>query len=102
MIKTRKEMESQKKLPDLDSIIEGAKATAADLGGEPPKRGVGKPRNPDADEWTRQTFVVRKEYLDKLRDLAYWERRTTKVVLDMALEQFFAGKDIKPSPAGDE
>ena len=63
-----------------------------------PKGKAGKPKNADADEWTRQTFVIRKVFVQKLRDLGYWNRQTTKVVLDTALKEFFRDKDIKPLP----
>ena len=96
MIPTRKGQ--QEKQASLEDIINGAKASAADAEPATPKRGVGKPRHPDADEWTRQTFVIRKDYLEKLRDLGYWDRQTTKVVLDRALYEFFKDKDIKPIP----
>lgn len=95
-IPTRKTL----KPASLEDAIAGAKASAAEEtpGPETVKRGVGKPRAVDADLWTRQTFIIRRDYLEKLQALAYWDRRTTKVVLDMALEQFFEGKNIKPVP----
>ena len=64
----------------------------------PPKKKPGKPKNADADEWTRQTFLIRKDFLAKLRAVGYWNRQTTKVILDSALEEYFRDKDIKPLP----
>ena len=34
------------------------------------------------DGWTRATFILRKNHLEKLKELAYWERRTIKEVID--------------------
>jgi hypothetical protein len=35
--------------------------------------------------WTRATFIIREEYLAKLKDKAYWERKAIKDVLDEIL-----------------
>ena len=45
----------------------------------------------EADPFTRQTFIVRKEYLAALREYADRNRMSQKEVLDKALEEFFAG-----------
>jgi hypothetical protein len=76
----------------------GPEKIISDMDVKKPRGKAGKPRNADADEWTRQTFLVRKDFLEKLRALSYWNRQTTKVVLDTALEEFFKDKDIKPLP----
>ena len=76
----------------------GPDTIISDIDVKEPRRKAGKPRNADADEWTRQTFLVRKDFLEKLRALGYWNRQTTKVILDTALEEFFKDKDIKPLP----
>ena len=36
---------------------------------------------------TRATFIVREDFLEKLKAIAYWERVTIKEVLDKALEE---------------
>ena len=36
------------------------------------------------DGWTRNTFILRKEYLEKIKALAYRERKTIKDVVDEA------------------
>ena len=46
------------------------------------------------DGWTRATFILRKHYLEKIKELAYWERRTIKEVIDEALESYLKGKRI--------
>jgi hypothetical protein len=38
--------------------------------------------------WTRNTFILRKEYLEKIKSLPYWERKTIKDVLDEALGSY--------------
>jgi hypothetical protein len=44
------------------------------------------------DGWTRATFILRKDYLQKLKELAYWERKTIKGVIDEALGSYLGGK----------
>ena len=46
------------------------------------------------DGWTRATFILRKNHLEKLKALAYWERRTIKEVIDEALESYLKDKRI--------
>ena len=45
--------------------------------------------------WTRNTFILRKEYLEKVKALAYWERKTIKEVMDEALGSYLKGRKIK-------
>jgi uncharacterized protein YnzC (UPF0291/DUF896 family) len=45
--------------------------------------------------WTRNTFILRKEYLEEIKSLAYWERKTIKDVVDEALGFYLKGKKIK-------
>jgi len=44
--------------------------------------------------YTRATFIVREDLLEKLKDLAYTERRSIKEVINEAIEQFIDGKEI--------
>lgn len=37
------------------------------------------------DGWPRATFILRRNYLEKLKELAYWERKTIKEAIDEAL-----------------
>lgn len=61
--------------------------------------GAGRPKNADADDFQRMTFIVRKEHLAKLRDYAYTERIDLKVALDQALESFLKDKkDLLTDP----
>lgn len=60
---------------------------------------VGRPKNADADDFQRMTFIVRKEHLKKLRDYAYTERIDVKEALDQALAQFLKNKkDLLEAP----
>ena len=45
--------------------------------------------------WTRNTFILRKEYLQKIKTLAYWERKTIKDVVDEALGFHLKGKQVR-------
>jgi len=46
--------------------------------------------------WERATFIVREDHLEKIRDVAYWDRKQIKEVIDEALEAYLSGKKIKP------
>jgi hypothetical protein len=48
------------------------------------------------DGWTRATFVLRKDYLSKLKAVSYWDRKKIKEVIDEALGAYLRGKRIKP------
>jgi len=45
--------------------------------------------------WTRNTFILRKDYLEKIKGLAYWERKTIKDVVDEALGCYLRSKATK-------
>jgi len=52
---------------------------------------------------TRATFIVKEELLEKLKAVAYWDRRMIKEVIASALEDAIAryekkNGDIKPIP----
>jgi hypothetical protein len=46
--------------------------------------------------WTRATFILREDYLEKIKSLAYWRRKNIKEVMDEVLEDYLKGKKIKP------
>lgn len=46
--------------------------------------------------WTRATFIVQTDLLEKVKALAYWERRSIKEVIDDALEIYLKDKEIVP------
>jgi hypothetical protein len=48
------------------------------------------------DGWTRATFILRKDHLEKIKAFAYWKRKNIKGVIDEALQTFLKGKRIKP------
>jgi uncharacterized protein YnzC (UPF0291/DUF896 family) len=48
------------------------------------------------DGWTRATFVLRKDYLKKLKAVSYWDRKKMKEVIDEALGAYLKWKKIKP------
>lgn len=41
-----------------------------------------------AGEWTRMTFIVREDYLNMLRAIAYTDKKKIKEVLDEALHNY--------------
>jgi len=46
--------------------------------------------------WTRATFILREDYLEKIKSIAYWKRRNIKEVMDDVLGEYLKGKKIKP------
>ncbi|MCM8817630.1 MAG: hypothetical protein NC913_09030 [Candidatus Omnitrophica bacterium] len=48
--------------------------------------------------WIRATFIVREEYLEKIKALSYWDRKDIKEVVDEALSQYLKNKKVRPIP----
>jgi hypothetical protein len=46
--------------------------------------------------WERATFIVREDHLEKIRDVAYWDRKQIKEVIAEALEAYLSEKKVKP------
>lgn len=44
--------------------------------------------------WTRATFIVREDLLDKLKDYAYTDRRTLKEIINEMIEDYLQDKEI--------
>ncbi len=71
---------------------------------EEEKQKVGRPRTlPDREkssqeglpeQWTRATFIVREDLLEKLKDLAYVNRSKIKDEINRALEEYLQDKEI--------
>lgn len=68
------------------------------------KAGKGRPRNPElvrgrsvqeglTEDYTRATFIVRRDLLEKMKDYAYTERLSLKDVVNTALDDFLRDKD---------
>ena len=68
-----------------------------ELGGVPEVVTIFKtPQEGLPEGWTRATFILRKDHLNKLKALAYWKRKKIKEVIDEALASYLEGKKIKP------
>ena len=50
------------------------------------------------EELIRATFILKQEYLDKIKAHAYWERLQIKEVFDLMCEQYFKDKKIRSIP----
>ncbi len=60
---------------------------------ESPEMAQGKtPQKGLREGWTRATFILRKDYLERLKRRAYWERKKIKEVVDEALRLYLSGK----------
>jgi len=64
------------------------------LEGKAPARG-NSARQGLPSGWTRRTFIVREEHLEKLEALSYWEKRSLKELIDESLKAYLAQKRIK-------
>jgi hypothetical protein len=50
------------------------------------------------DGWTRATFILKIDHLEKIKWVSYWERKKIQEVVDEALTIYLKGKKaIKPS-----
>jgi len=45
--------------------------------------------------WTRATFILRNDHLEKIKALAYWERKKVKEVVNEVLGFYLKGKRTK-------
>lgn len=52
------------------------------------ERGLGK-------GLTRATFIIKYDYLETLKAMAYWDKSSLKDILNEALEMYFKTKDLK-------
>jgi hypothetical protein len=52
--------------------------------------------------WTRATFIVREDTLQKLKAVAYWDRKELKRVVEEAFHSFLLGKNLAPVPRDGE
>jgi hypothetical protein len=50
--------------------------------------------------WTRATFILRKDHLEKLKSVSYWERKKIKEVVDEALGSYLKGKKARRKTNG--
>ena len=50
--------------------------------------------------WTRATFILRKDHLEKLKSVSYWERKRIKEVVDEALGLYLKGKKARRKTNG--
>lgn len=48
--------------------------------------------------WSRYTLIVRDEYLERIKALAYWDRKDIKDVVDEAIQSYLKGKPFKSIP----
>ncbi len=74
---------------------------------EAPKKKVGRPkdktkRTPEKspqegtkNDETRATFIVNEELLEKLKDIAYWDRKMIKETIGEALSQYVGNWEDK-------
>ena len=50
------------------------------------------------DGWTRATFIVKEDHLQKIKAIAYWERTTVKELLEEALDGYLNKKEVADIP----
>jgi len=48
--------------------------------------------------WSRATFIMRDDHLDKLKALAYWDRKTIIDVITEMADSYLKNKSPKPIP----
>jgi len=50
------------------------------------------------EDLIRATFILKQDYLEKIKAYAYWERLQIKDVFDDMCEQFFKDKKVRSIP----
>ncbi len=80
---------------------EPKKKTVIKAGGRKPGRPVTNTRDTSKSSqeglpegWTRASFILKEETLEKLKDYAYTDRKQIKEVITEALDSFLKGKKI--------
>lgn len=44
--------------------------------------------------WTRVTFILKQQHIEKLKSISYWERTTIKELVDEALSKYLIERDF--------
>lgn len=57
-----------------------------------------EPRNGLAENWTRATYIMQNAIVEKIRAVAYWERKQVKEVVEEAFLKYLDGKRIEAVP----
>lgn len=47
------------------------------------------------NNWTRATFIMREDLLEKFKDVAYWDRKPVKELFDEMLQKYIAHRQKK-------
>lgn len=90
----------------LDTSAKSKSTKASTTGKDPARRKPGRPKTSTkvvvdtTEDGTREgekraTFIVRKDLLEKVKALAYWERVAIKDVLEAALEKHINAHERK-------
>lgn len=85
------QFEGEKK--DAVEILMGSKSSLSSKLDKPELSS--KPSKP---EYKRATYIVKQEYIEKIKSLAYWERKEITQVVNEALEQYLQDKKTRPIP----
>lgn len=46
--------------------------------------------------WTRATFIIKEEHIEKIRALSLWEKKDIKLIIDEALTNYLESKKNIP------
>ena len=86
-------MADRKKTPNIMAEMLTGTPIKPDVIGTP-----STPGTPGTPEYIKKTFVVKSEHVEKIKALAFWERRDIKNIMAEALDLYLQGKDVKPIP----
>jgi hypothetical protein len=48
--------------------------------------------------WSRATFIMREDHLEKIKAVAYWDRKQIKEVMEEAIEGYLKVKKVRSIP----
>lgn len=88
---SRKEKPLKETSPSRNKSLQGLQRLQPPPKKTSPQAGLQK-------DWRRATFIVKEPLLEKLKDLAYWDRKTIKEIINSLLEAHLKNKKTKPRP----
>ena len=54
------------------------------------------PQNGLKEGWTRWTFILREEHLEKIKSISFYEGRNIKDIVDEAMSEYLKDKKNRP------
>lgn len=82
----------------VDILMGNSKPSKPDKPVSKPSKQVSLSSKPSKPGYKRQTYIVREDYIEKIRAMAYWERREITEVINELLGGCLKDKKTDPIP----